>query len=292
MPGRSIGTAIYGAGKRASSRIGEARGSYQATAQEAIKGKFAADAQERNYGHAKSMLGEIHKRASQGSGVDFHVSSGDHVIKGNYTKHKIGDRLMDVQESAAIKDFKNSRKGSTTHDSRGFRVDQPDHYGGGRQRALEAGASNHETSPLAIGSKPILALPAGSSRVRDSEGPSSKPEEGSRHFVSDPAKGNREVDRTKPGSFETHLDANESSYLAERAAKLRTDAKGGVAGRGGSRLNTPSAGTNSPAVKNGVAGKKRSALDKRVDDWQNKYNAKMDDWHERANARIDKAAGN
>jgi hypothetical protein len=117
-----------------------------------------------------------------------------------------------------------------------------------------------KTTPLAIEAKPSSfdngniwrmgtsgvkpALPAGQHSAANP-----------RQFVGTPEGTIRRVDRND-SSFGENLSANEDRYLAERGAKLRNDSKGGVAGRGGSNLNSPFSGTGSPATKNGVAGRK------------------------------------
>jgi hypothetical protein len=178
--------------------------------------------------------------------------------------------------------------------------ENPSTGGGGSGSSEPSGptmeAREVKPTPLAIEAKPssfdngnIWRL--GSSDVKLSLPEGQHPAANTRQFVGTPEGTIRRVDRTD-SSFGENLSANEDRYLAERGAKLRNDSKGGVAGRGGSNLNSPFSGTGSPATRNGVAGQKRSALDNRVADWQKRYNDRMDDWHARANDRIDKAAGN
>jgi hypothetical protein len=109
-----------------------------------------------------------------------------------------------------------------------------------------------KTTPLAIESKPSLTF---ENIVRTANPAGQHSAANPRQFVVTPEGTTRRVDRTD-SSFGENLSANEDRYLAERGAKLRNDSKGGVAGRGGSNLNTPFSGKGSPATRNGVAGRK------------------------------------
>jgi hypothetical protein len=127
--------------------------------------------------------------------------------------------------------------------------------------------SKSETKPTEATVKPQLALPAPKPML---------------------ALGPGKPDSVKASNSRTMKDFTQKKQEArQRAAAER--AAGNRPKR--STPKTVAGKKGSPAVKNGVAGKKRSALDKRLDDWQNKYNAKMDDWHARTVANIDRAAG-
>jgi hypothetical protein len=194
---------------RASNAIGGAKGSVFGVAQEAVKGQYAAEAQERAHGHTKAILRDVHGRAGQGSQVDIHIGAdGNHKI--GYSKKIIGENLGEAKEAQAVKDFKASNRPS--RDANGFRRDHPDHVG--NAKAL-----------VAAEAKPMLELEAPKSKPK-AAGAEEAPDN-TRQFVNDPKDGTRSVDR-KDSSFAANLAENESKYLAEKTARLNTIKQAGT----------------------------------------------------------------
>jgi hypothetical protein len=143
-----LGGIIAGAGAKGVRAVDRARTGYHDVAREAIRVKGAAEAQALAHEHTLKTLHTVHKMAGQGTDVSLDIhADGRHNI--GYTKKNIGENFGEVQEKAAIKDFKGSRKPSTqSHDERGFRTETPNHYEDAKTAAIE-GTPNR------------LALPAG-----------------------------------------------------------------------------------------------------------------------------------
>lgn len=275
-------------------------------------------------GRRQSTMNDVHAVAIQNhyAAVIHQQEHGQHLEAVKQAHAIAGDRGFSVttnNRSFVVGKSPGSPKGSTGPENN---VENPNTGGGGSEGSLYPPKKNEdivdaeivEDKPLAIGarenkgaisgSKPQLAIEAkpssldngniwrmGTSGIKPATPEGQHHAANPRQFVGTPEGAIRRVDRTD-SSFGENLSANEDRYLAERGANLRNDSRGGVAGRGGSNLNSPFSGTGSPATRNGVAGQKRSALDNRIADWQRNYSDKMDAWHERTNDRIDKAAGN
>jgi len=216
MPGNALAGLAKGLVNRANRGVNNAKGSIFGVAGEAIKGQYAAEAQERNFGHSRQIIKDLHKNAGQGTGVDFHVQSGEHVVGGKYTKKMIGEDFLSLQEKQAMKNFRAANKGGTTtpnptRNAQGYRENQPDHVGNAK---------------AAITAKPMLALSAPKSGSKKPTESSSAPEaqDNTRRFVTDSKGKTRSVDR-RDSSFEAHLADSESAYLESRkAAQKVTDA--------------------------------------------------------------------
>lgn len=232
MAGNALAGLAARLGGRASSAVGNAKGSMFGVAQEAVKGQYAAEAQERAHGHTKAILKDVHGRAGQGSQVDIHIGAdGNHKI--GYSKKFIGENLGEAREAQAVKDFKASNRPS--RDANGFRRDQPNHVGNARAaiempagKPAQGAIENRGMAPTKIvadKSKPTLALGSPKAKAKTStpnEGP-----DNTRSFVNDAKGGTRSVDR-KDSSFAANLDANESKYLAEKQARLATIKQAGT----------------------------------------------------------------
>lgn len=215
MAGNALAGLAAKLGTRAAGAVGGAKGSMFGVAQEAVKGQYAAEAQERAHGHTRQLLKDVHKNASGGTGVRVRIKSGDSENDLGYTKQQSGERYADQQEGFAMQDARKARKNATnpTRDANGFRRDHPDHVGNARAAIENKGMA--PTSLVAVKGTPKAAK-AKTQTVNAEEAPDS-----TRQFVNDPKTGTRSVDR-KDSSFAANLDANESKYLAEKTARLNT----------------------------------------------------------------------
>ena len=274
MAGNALAGLAKAIGGRAERGIGNAKGSIFGVAQEAVRGQHAAEAQERNFGHSRQIIKDLHKNAGQGTGVDFHVQSGEHIIGGKYTKKMIGENFGEVQEKQAIKDFKAGNR--PTRNAQGYRQDQPDHVGNAKGAIENKGMA--PTSLVAIDNKPRLALDAPKTKGK-AAGAEEGPDKTER-FVTDSKGGTRRVDR-RDGSFAEHLDANESKYLAERKAKVDSVRQAGVGIQSGGKAMNPE---NKMGEIVGNANQKFDDAKKRMDQ-------KFDNLRNKTNVRIDNAAG-
>lgn len=238
-PGPGLGSAIVGAGRKLGSKIAGAQSGYMDVAKTAIEGKYKAEAQERAHGQTKSILKKVHKRAGAGTQVDIQVDhTGSHRI--NYSKQNIGEKLAGAHENAAVKDFKNSRKGKTagassnpTRDGQGFRHDQPDHHGNGKAMAEQRSLENHPNvfriDAQRVEPKALTASNNAVAESRKSSGPKALGDggaagrkaitAGSSAGAGNPAakkRGMGMVDRTNAGKVNNRLNRFEERHLAER----------------------------------------------------------------------------
>lgn len=244
MAGNALAGLAKAIGGRAERGISNAKGSIFGVAQEAVRGQHAAEAQERNFGHSRQIIKDLHKNAGQGTGVDFHVQSGEHVIGGKYTKKMIGENFGEVQEKQAIKDFRAGNR--PTRNASGYRENQPDHVGNAKsQLAATEGPKQTGTSMEAgvsttIKNRPMLALEA--PKKKPAEGPQvdQNHQDKTERFVNDSKGGTRRVDR-RDSSFEEHLGDNEAKYLEQRKAKQVSEVKqAGVGIKAEGKSGTPS----------------------------------------------------
>jgi len=218
MAGNALAGLAARYGTRASNAVGRAKGSVFGVAQEAVKGQYAAEAQERAHGHTKAILRDVHKRAGQGSQVDIHIGAdGNHKI--GYSKKFIGENLGEAKEAQAVKDFKASNRPS--RDASGFRKDQPDHVANARA-AIEAKPAQGAIENKGMAPTTIVPSKGKSKTSTQEEG-----QDNTRQFVNDPKTGTRSVDR-RDSSFEANLGENESKYLAEKTARLKTIQQAGT----------------------------------------------------------------
>jgi hypothetical protein len=273
MAGNALAGLAAKMGTRASDAVGAARGSMFGVAQEAVKGQYAAEAQERAHGHSKKVLKKLNKKAADGTVIKASISGkGDTAFE--YTK-------------------------GPSRDAQGFRRDQPDHVSNAKEAAnstqgaegakpAQGAIENRGMAPttlVAAPSKPMrelsgprLALdaPKGKSKAADKEeGPNS-----TRGFVNDEKGGTRSVDR-RDSSFAEHLTANESKYLSERQARLATikQASSGIKTEG-AKMEPKS---NMGSIVNNA--------NQKFDDAKNRMDQKFDNLRNKTNIRIDNAAG-
>lgn len=227
MAGNALAGLAARYGTRASNAVGRAKGSVFGVAEEAVKGQYAAEAQERAHGHTKAILRDVHKRAGQGSQVDIHIGAdGNHKI--GYSKKYIGENLGEAREAQAVKDFKASNR--PTRNALGYRENQPDHVGNAKAATtMEAGVATP------IKNRPMLALEAPNKKPMEGPQVDQNYQDKTERFVTDSKGGTRRVDR-RDSSFEAHLTDNESKYLAEKQARLATVKQ---AGTGIKPANTP-----------------------------------------------------
>jgi hypothetical protein len=193
-----------GAGAAANRGISGAKGSLFGVAQEAVRGQYAAEAQERNHKHTRQILKDVHKNAGEGTGVRVKVQSGDSVHDLGYTKKLIGENYRERGEKALIKEHfgKNPKR-----DAQGYRHDQPDHVG---------------NAQAAVEHKPMLAIEGPKPKAETTFESASPNHTDSRvHSVKGVATGDRKaVDHGDAGSVDAHLSAEEGAHLAQRKAKL------------------------------------------------------------------------
>lgn len=136
-PGPGIGAAIVKGGRKVGAKIAGAQGGYMDVAKTAISGQQKAEAQERNYQHAKGILKKVHKRAGEGSTVRAQIRSGEHDINVEYGRGPGGSKGKKKKSSDAVAPT------NPTRDTQGFRQDQPDHVGNGKEMARRGGFGDH-----------------------------------------------------------------------------------------------------------------------------------------------------
>lgn len=223
MAGNALAGLAARYGTRASNAVGRAKGSVFGVAEEAVKGQYAAEAQERAHGHTKAILRDVHGRAGQGSQVDIQIGAdGNHRI--GYSKKFIGENLGEAKEAQAVKDFKASNRPS--RDANGFRKDQTDHVGNAKAKA-DSLAIEAKPAQGAIENKGMAPTTIVPSKSKTKVAVAEEGPDNTRQFVNDPKTGTRSVDR-KDSSFEANLGENESKYLAERTARLNTIKQAGT----------------------------------------------------------------
>jgi hypothetical protein len=270
MAGNALAGLARGLGNRANRGINNAKGSIFGVAQEAVRGQHAAEAQERNFGHSRQIIKDLHKNAGQGTGVDFHVQSGEHVIGGRYTKKMIGENFGEVQEKQAIKDFRAGNR--PTRNTSGYRENQPDHVGNVKSQLLalegpkETGTTMEAGVATPIKNRPMLALEAPKKEPMAGPHVDQNHQDKTQFFANDPKGGTRRVDR-RDGSYAEHLDANEAKYLEERKAKQVNE------------------------IKQAGVGIKPAAPKDKFDEAKNRMNQRFDELGVKTNFRIRQAAG-
>jgi hypothetical protein len=276
MAGNALASLAAKMGTRASDAVGAARGSMFGVAQEAVKGQYAAEAQERAHGHSKKILKKLNKKAADGSVIKASISGkGDTAFE--YTKGP-------------------SNKASRT--AQGFRQDNPDHVGNAKtalgqtlvvpesafkfrdESRQPAREMQPETRPMAALEGPRRALGAPKKEPMAGSQVDQNHQDSTRHFVADNKGGTRSVDR-RDSSFAANLDANEAKYLAERKSRLSSIQQAGLGMRpGGTAVN--------PENKMGeIVGN----ANKKFDDVQKRMDQKFDNLRNKTNVRIDNAAG-
>jgi hypothetical protein len=218
MAGNALAGLAARLGMRASNAIGGAKGSVFGVAQEAVKGQYAAEAQERAHVQTKAIHRQVLRSAGQGTRVDIHVNAdGTHTI--GHTTEIIGEKMGKAREAQAVKDFKASNRPS--RDANGFRRDQPDHVGNAKGAIENRGMA--PTTIVADKTKGAISAPKSKAKTAATE----EVPDNTRQFVNDPKDGTRSVDR-KDSSFAANLAENESKYLAEKTARLNTIKQAGT----------------------------------------------------------------
>jgi hypothetical protein len=250
-------------------------------AQEAVKGQYAAEAQERAHGHSKKILKKLNKKAADGS-----------VIKASISGK--GDTFFEYTKGP-------SNKASRT--AQGFRQDSPDHVGNAKtalgqtlvmpesafrfndESRQPARDVQPETRPMAALEGPRRALAAPKKEPMAGPQVDQNHQDKTQFFADDPKDGTRRVDR-RDSSFAEHLDANEAKYLAERKSRLSSIQQAGLGMKSENKAAPTWSEQLDSKMKEIVANTTTKAYD-----LENRMNQKSDALHLKTLRGIAKAGG-